>query len=451
MPHYKPHKMLIIQKSDDEVITIGPTTNVTHAELHVNHPLDSVGLPRSLTHLTFGKDFNCPIDSALNDLVNLTFLKFSTQFDQPIQRLPPRLIHLCFGPFFNKPLPSLPLSLQCLMFGSSFNQRIPELPLLDKLSHLVFDHDFNQLIDLPKNLISLSFGFCFNQPINFLPHKLRHLTLGLLFHQLLPPLPPNLEIFFVSYKYTHPFSIPPTITALRIQSSFPTTALPTGITSLSIIIGPTDGPIAALPNTITRLQLASIRNSNCPPLPPNLIYFSIRNIDIDVNQPLPSKLLYFKYYHRIPKIPEFPPLITHLSLFTPLSHKFSALPPCVTHLYLSLDSNFDTVIPFLQASITHLTLSGNVTENHLPTHNFPPFLICLTTPALRFQPTLPDTIVYYVTAGTAKLSTYPKSLKYILCKSFEKVVEPPPTVRIITSERELFPAPKFSEWKFPTV
>jgi hypothetical protein len=40
----------------------------------------------------------------------------------------------------------------------------------NNLSHISFDDDFNQSIeDLPKTLTSLTFGYCFNQPINNLP------------------------------------------------------------------------------------------------------------------------------------------------------------------------------------------------------------------------------------------------------------------------------------------
>ena len=41
---------------------------------------------------------------------------------------------------------------------------------------LIFNHDFNESVNLPKSLTHLTFGWRFNQPIN-LPDSITHLTL----------------------------------------------------------------------------------------------------------------------------------------------------------------------------------------------------------------------------------------------------------------------------------
>ena len=55
-----------------------------------------------MTHLTFGRDFNKPIEVLPH---NLTHLTFGRDFNKPIGGiLPPNLTHLTFGDDFNQPI-----------------------------------------------------------------------------------------------------------------------------------------------------------------------------------------------------------------------------------------------------------------------------------------------------------------------------------------------------------
>ena len=140
-----------------------------------------------LTHLTFGLEFNQPVD--LRQLQKLTHLNFGYNFDKRVNDeqgeplLPPNLTHLTFGHYFNQPVDLsqlqklthltfggwsgdrfnrpvntirqdgslgnslLPPSLTNLTFGDSFEQKV-DISQLQNLTHLTFGRDFNQEVDL---------------------------------------------------------------------------------------------------------------------------------------------------------------------------------------------------------------------------------------------------------------------------------------------------------------
>ena len=75
----------------------------------------------------------------------------------------------------------MPKKLTCLTFGFDFNQGIELNTLPKSITTLTFGDKFNQKIEpniLPKELTFLTFGFDFNQKIepNILPEKLTNLT-----------------------------------------------------------------------------------------------------------------------------------------------------------------------------------------------------------------------------------------------------------------------------------
>jgi hypothetical protein len=78
-------------------------------------------------------------------------------------------------------LPLVPRSVTTLLFGSQFNQPLDVGALPQSLTELTFGHTFNQTIGaniLPRSLTSLTFGARFNQPIrsNVLPQSLTRLV-----------------------------------------------------------------------------------------------------------------------------------------------------------------------------------------------------------------------------------------------------------------------------------
>ncbi len=123
----------------------------------MNFFVDVNNLPKSLTHLTFGYEFNQSVDNLPNTVTHLTF---GFHFNHSIDKLPKNLTHLTFGFMFNKPIHNLPEGLTHLEFGSHFNLPINNLP--NGLTHLTFSGYFNQLVDnLPNNLTHLKFGIYF--------------------------------------------------------------------------------------------------------------------------------------------------------------------------------------------------------------------------------------------------------------------------------------------------
>lgn len=63
-----------------------------------------------------------------------------TQFNHPINCLPPSLLHLKFGHSFNSSPNPLPNGLRTLTFGDSFNRPLDCLPL--ELTDLTFDSNY---------------------------------------------------------------------------------------------------------------------------------------------------------------------------------------------------------------------------------------------------------------------------------------------------------------------
>ena len=101
------------------------------------------------------------------NLIHLT-VKDNSNFNQPVDNLPPNITHLSFGYYFNQPVDKLPQNITHLTFREAFNQLVDKLP--PNITHLTFGEDFNQLVDkLPPNITHFTFGNGFNQLIDKLP------------------------------------------------------------------------------------------------------------------------------------------------------------------------------------------------------------------------------------------------------------------------------------------
>ena len=110
-------------------------------------------LPNSITHLTFGMNFNQSVNNLPNSITHLTF---GSYFDQSVghqgcedincpRNLPNSITHLIFGFNFNQSVNNLPNSITHLIFGYNFNQSVNNLP--NSITHLTFGYYFNQLAD----------------------------------------------------------------------------------------------------------------------------------------------------------------------------------------------------------------------------------------------------------------------------------------------------------------
>ncbi|CAM9608175.1 unnamed protein product [Ectocarpus fasciculatus] len=161
---------------------------------HFNAPINQVAWPDSLQQLSFGRSFNQPI-AGVSFPPSLQQLKFGLAFDQPIDGVgwPPRLRRLTFGARFNRHLVSLPSTLEQLTFGYFFDNRsVSGAVWPSTLMVLTFGHDFDTDIigvTFPASLQRLTFGFCFNRPINCdgvgvaFPLSLQQLSFGACFNQ----------------------------------------------------------------------------------------------------------------------------------------------------------------------------------------------------------------------------------------------------------------------------
>lgn len=153
-------------------------------------------------HLSYRDRFTRVIvTSIINFSINVTEIQFADCFNEPIGKLPTNLISLTLGTNFNQPIVgSLPPNLLYLQFGHSFNRSIQGA--------------------LPPKLISLRFGHAFNCPIaGYLPPNLRFLFLQEKFNRTIQlALPPNLVIlrFFGNFKKPIVDPFPPNLIYLRI-------------------------------------------------------------------------------------------------------------------------------------------------------------------------------------------------------------------------------------------
>ncbi len=107
----------------------------------------------------------------------------------------------------NNTLKFLPHSLKHLTLGPLFNEQLDWLP--PSLTHLVFGRAFNQPISipLPSSLTHLTFGKKFNQVVDLLPlDALTHLKFGKHFKQPLDfPLPSLISLSFpLNSRFNHP-------------------------------------------------------------------------------------------------------------------------------------------------------------------------------------------------------------------------------------------------------
>lgn len=187
---------------------------------------EKIILPSSLTHflITDAANFYRP-QTLQNEIIilpqNIKYLHLSAStYKLEIDNLPPSLSHISFSRFFNSPVNHLPHSLTHIKFGNNFNQRIDHLPL--SLSHLYLGFNFNQPVDkLPKNLIFLIIDGEFNQTIDFLPLSLTHLYLNCLFNKKIKKFPPSLQHFMCignQFNQKLPKKFPPLLKTIRLGS-----------------------------------------------------------------------------------------------------------------------------------------------------------------------------------------------------------------------------------------
>lgn len=147
-------------------------SSLTYLSLGINFNNDSLNhLPSSLTYLSINEnsEFNMPID---NLPPSLTHLVMNNDFNQRIDTLPPSLTHLTLGSNFDHPLTKLPPNL--LYLSMKYSKFSSELILPSSINHLVLPSGFNYFLDFSHTaLIHLECGTKFNQPLDSLPSTLK--------------------------------------------------------------------------------------------------------------------------------------------------------------------------------------------------------------------------------------------------------------------------------------
>ena len=201
----------------------------------------TASIPPLLPHnLYFGTDFNQPVD---NLPPNLKHLEFSDSFN-PVKHLPHGLTHVTFGMKFNCSVDHLPSSLLHLHFGIYFNHPLDHLPpSLMELRFPEYSPIFNHSLELlPSTITSLNIPFSFNQTINKLPHSLT-----------------SLEIYDSSRIPIHP----------DINLAIP--VWPPALQQLKLRVFSTEG-FENLPSTLQSLEIICNKNHKnwTPPLVPYL-------------------------------------------------------------------------------------------------------------------------------------------------------------------------------------
>ncbi len=171
--------------------------------------------PKNLKELTFGIDFNQPVENLPK---KLTFLKLGYNFNLPLDNLPNSLTHLVLEYEFNLPLDNLPERLIELELSYSFNHPLDSLP--NSLTHLTTGYCYNFSLDnLPSNLTHLTLQNGINYPLNNLPNGLKELNFGEKLFDKVENLPESITDLTLHNMYILSLvKIPKNTTNLNIES-----------------------------------------------------------------------------------------------------------------------------------------------------------------------------------------------------------------------------------------
>jgi len=123
-------------------------------------------------------------------------------------------------------LVTLPLHIKSLTFGYCFNEPIKYYNIPLGVIHLTFGCHFNQPINdcIPSSVTHLTFGSYFNQPIkDCIPFSVTHLTFGYLFNQQIKDcIPLSVTHLIFGYLYNQPIKdcIPSSIKYLEFRGKY---------------------------------------------------------------------------------------------------------------------------------------------------------------------------------------------------------------------------------------
>lgn len=164
----------------------------------------------------------------------------------------------------DKIITNIPKNIISVRFGWRFNLD-PQPYLHSKIKYLKFKHKFNLPINnLPENLECLVLGNAFNHPVNNLPWTLKSLCFCNSFNQNIDMLPDGLEILYLPNCFNRPIlNLPPGLKDLKLGSNFShfVDFLPNTIENLELWIG-YDLPIYNLPKNLKKFIVRSVNNNS---------------------------------------------------------------------------------------------------------------------------------------------------------------------------------------------
>eukprot|EP01112_Ceratiomyxa_fruticulosa_P017345 TRINITY_DN538_c0_g2_i1.p1 TRINITY_DN538_c0_g2~~TRINITY_DN538_c0_g2_i1.p1 ORF type:complete len:231 (-),score=30.24 TRINITY_DN538_c0_g2_i1:280-972(-) len=151
---------------------------------------------KQVTHVTLGNMFSVPITSPLPP--NTTHLRFSYYYKQPITSLPHKLISLSFGYSYDSPLDNV-----------TFPSTLKQLTLGDLYTH--------PLTNLPLGLTHVSRGMAYDHPLTILPCSITHLKVGLAFSHPIDTHLSSLQQLTLSIHYQLPIDhLDKTVQIIRV-------------------------------------------------------------------------------------------------------------------------------------------------------------------------------------------------------------------------------------------
>jgi hypothetical protein len=141
--------------------TIGPKSVGRFRSVQISSRRELQKLPQSITHLQLHfteeeEQSREPIN--IPDHIRELYINCNPMLVSDSLQLPASLIDLTFGECFNQPVEKLqlPASLTHLTFGCDFNQPVEELQLPASLTHLTFGQRFNHSINQLRRPASLT-------------------------------------------------------------------------------------------------------------------------------------------------------------------------------------------------------------------------------------------------------------------------------------------------------
>lgn len=437
-------------------------------------------LPTNLTHLTFGPNFNLPVDNLLpQTLTHLTFESYNSLgcFNQPVDHLPPSLTHLTFGSQFNQPVNNLPSTLIHLTFGKSFQQIINYLP--PSITHLKFFEFAHPFSTLPPNTSHLTVDVC-KQTIQFLPPSIKYLELN--YPCKVSAIPPQLTTLNHSNYSYNTTILPSTVEELRVYEFENTEQFPPNLKHLAINRLETTMP--KLPLLLLSLEVYDIRLAEDEDkpinlhLPPNLQKLMLCGL-LHIQLPLPATLVdvYLHVDGRIALIKQVfsLPNLRYMTIrFTdqldPNTFPHLSLPPKLLTINLLGSYNyksFPELIPRIDFASSSSLVSMKILNTskqllQLSSTQFPPSLTSLALENITFTgelpqlqhlrlrnvsvlPQLPDALIYLQCAGECQSpSFFPTTLQSLTMKAPDSLPLLPPYLKELRLHGNLIPPIKYN-------